>query len=241
MAGKTLFKATKYFKPFPDPSDVFAADVDQHRNHLLPLATLDLSHVNAEWRGLIHFVTPAFQTSNRWSGRHHTHHCRGLWLGFHVKNDKLQLECDFKYFKTPKTTDERKWYRMANEGFALRQQHFRENRSLHNPWAKKRKGQFNDDDRVELVENLGGHPFHSNWTESRFPLMDGTIERDSFGDEMQTVFPCTKDKRPFAYIGSMRIYHYVAENDKYTSAISGTLMLFYDHKQKIALTTVELS
>ena len=241
MAGETLFNATKYFKPFPDPSDVFANDVDQHCRHLLPLATLDLSHVNGKWSGLIHFVAPAFQTQTRWSGRHQTHHCRGLWLGFNVANDKLQLECDFEYFKTPKTADELKWYRMANEGLALRLQHFREHKSLHNPWAKRRKGQYDDNDRVELVENLGGHPFRSNWSESQFPLVDGSLERDRFGNEMQTVFPCTEDNRPFSYIGSMRIPHYVAENDEYACVVSGTLMLFYDHEQRIALTTVELS
>ena len=239
MSGETLFKSTSYFKPFPDPSDVFGGDVDEHRNHLLPLATLDLSYINANWSGLIHFVTPAFQTENGWSGPYHTHYCRGLWLGFNINNDKLKLECNFKYFKTPNTTDERKWYRKANEGFALCERHFREHQSLHNPWAKQQQGQYNDDDRVELVDDLGGHPFHSNWSDPRFPLVDGKIERDDFGDEMETVFPLTHDNRPFSYIGSMRIYHYVAENENYTSALSGTLMLFYDHTLKIALTTVE--
>ena len=146
MPKSKLFTKTKYFWPFPEPSDVFDTNVDQHRNFLLPLATLYLAYINSEWSGLIHFVTPSFQTEYRWSGRYQTHLCRERWLGFRMKNNKIELECDFRYLKTPKTTDEQKWQRMANEGFALRKQHFQEHKCLHHRYAKKRKGQYNETD-----------------------------------------------------------------------------------------------
>jgi hypothetical protein len=45
-------------KLFPDPKEVFAFEVEEHRKYLLPLASLNISEINDNWEGVVHFIQP---------------------------------------------------------------------------------------------------------------------------------------------------------------------------------------
>lgn len=89
-------------KLFPEPSDVFSSKIDEHREFLLPLATLDLSMINKSWSGDIHFVQPI----EPWDGvvgedttPHHNYYCRQNWLGYKLVDGRFELLADVLFFQ----------------------------------------------------------------------------------------------------------------------------------------------
>jgi hypothetical protein len=187
MHGETLLQETVYFHPFPAPEDVFARDVQRHSEFLLPLATVDLSHLSPNWDGKLHFVLP-IEPNDGVVGEetkpYHNYLCRDNWIGYNVVSNKYELACDFGFFL--KSHDNvpsgrralqarqalETHYERVCEGFRLRRSHFQEQRCMHNAWArKKRSGGYADADRVALVRDLGGVSLGGNWAQSGdFPL-----------------------------------------------------------------------
>ncbi|HXG12745.1 MAG TPA: hypothetical protein VNK04_23505 [Gemmataceae bacterium] len=259
MNGETLFEATDYFQPFPRAEMVFASQVERHSEYLLPLASIDLSHLSSDWEGRIHFVLPIEPYDGvigEETREYHNYLCRKNWLGYRILDDKYDLACDFRFFlkahaeatapKGRKALQVRRaltaHYERVREGFRLRRKHFQEHGCLHHAWAKrKRGGQYAEADRVELVRNLGGVSFSGNWSEmGAFPLARYTHIGEG-GEELTTAYPKTEDGRDFTFIGSIPAWHYIAENPEFTSLCGCELLLFYDPRDKVALTTFDWS
>ena len=239
MNGISMFEAAGYFKPFPDYPSVFHDNPKLHRKYLLPLATVELSFINSAWDGQVHFVTPLIQIHREMGGRYDTYLCRERWIGFKLIENRLKLACDFKFFNVDYDKEVMK---KANDGYSLRKKHHLEFQSLHNAWAKRTGGTYSQDDRVELVRSLGGESFHCNWSAATdFPIIDGSMKTDECGDLSTTAYPMTEDGRPFSFIGTIPIHHYIAQDPDYTCLLDGNVMLFYDPEDKLALTTVALS
>ncbi|MEX0724712.1 MAG: hypothetical protein WD065_00500, partial [Planctomycetaceae bacterium] len=103
MKGEILYTTTDYFRPFPDPHDVFADHVEEHAEYLLPAGTLSLSHISSEWSGEIHFLlpiepVPGFGVPFEKSIPYHNYLCRPNWFGYHLRENKAQLAADFRIF-----------------------------------------------------------------------------------------------------------------------------------------------
>ena len=87
---------------FPEASDVFFDQIEEHRHYLLPIATLDLSKINKNRDGFLHFVQPiepydgAVGSNTR---QFHTYYCRKNWVAYSVRNGKYKLLCDFCFFE----------------------------------------------------------------------------------------------------------------------------------------------
>lgn len=243
MFGETLYQGTDYFHPFPNVQDVFASRIDEHAEYLLPLASVDLSHLNPEWAGCIHFVAP-IEPEDGVVGdetqEFHTYLCRDNWVGYRIVEGRYELACDFGFFRKGSL---RSHYEKARAGFELRKTHFREHARLHNAWAESlADGQFDDDDRVALVRKLGGPSLSGNWSElENFPISRDRTYVDQNGEEWPCAHPKTEDGRTFEFIGCIPMYHYIAENPDYTSILGGDLLLFYDPKDNLALTTFDWS
>ena len=103
MNGQTLYGATDFYRPFPDPNDVFASNIPEHCEYLLPVGTLSLSHVSPDWSGCIHYIVP-IEPVGGWgalgdkSTAYHNHLCRPDWLGYRLLGDQCELLCDFHFF-----------------------------------------------------------------------------------------------------------------------------------------------
>jgi hypothetical protein len=247
FAGERLYRDTPYFQAFPDPVSVFASRVEEHAEYLLPLATLSLSHLSDEWQGKIHFVAPI----EPWEGvpgtrstAYHNYLCRPNWIAYRMLSDKCELACDFRYFHralyaaTPPTDEFGKkeaealgeHYRTTREEFERRAAFFRKHQWLSRTLNAK------SDDRRTLVHKLGGISFEGNWSSNPrdFPL---SKYPDKFEDEgkiydADRVLPRTEDGRDFHFIGEIILYEYV-------KGTNGHLLLFFDPKQRIALTTFD--
>jgi hypothetical protein len=81
----SILEPTPYLRPFPAAADVFASPVESYARNLTPLLSIDLSVVNAAWRGWIHLVNP-FEPYENFIGANthpfHNYYLRENWLAF---------------------------------------------------------------------------------------------------------------------------------------------------------------
>lgn len=258
MNGEVLYYDTPYFRAFPEPSTVFADEVQMHVEFLLPLASVDLSHFSKDWSGWVHFVAPiepAEGLAGEGADGFYTYHCRPNWLGYRIIDGRYKLETDFRFFAKhrnatpdlaapPKKSDHSlatHYWHMRN-GFRAQKERFRRYGYLVHAWAKPRFfGGYSKKDRQPLVQNLGGICGEGNWANlNKFPLAPTDIWTDTAGQEWRTACPLTEDGRRFTYLGTISINEYVCPSPD-ARGMDADLLLFYDEVNQVALTTCDFS
>ena len=257
MSGESLYTGANYFQTFPNPREVFARDVDEHSQYLLPVATLSLNHISPDWSGKVHFIIPieavgGYGLLGQNSRRYHNYLCRPDWIGYTCRGDKCELASDFRFFHKayyashPPKTDLRKdeanelaeHYKHSFDCFAIRKQHFEEHGWLCSDplnWAPSDESADTDPEecRNPFVRNLAGTSFDGNWSNSgSFPVSRYPDKLD--GDEWDRVLPKTEDGRDFTFIGAVDMWNFIGDTN-------GVLLLFFDPKKHIALTTIDWS
>lgn len=247
MNGETVFLPTDFFRPFPAPEDVFANNIDLHSEHLLPLASVNLSHLDPQWDGWIHFILPIEPHDGVvGEGRreHHNYLCRENWIGYWVRDSKCELACDFRFFlkndlesrkrlghRQRQTLEQlNEHYEKTRKSFEQRRAHYQANGALHCEGARKRSGRYAEGDRLELVRSLGGTCGAGNWAEANFPLSQYPYVDSEYGESLK-VYPKTEEGRDFSFIGEIPTWHYTSNGCQ--------LLLFYDPRDQIVLTTFD--
>jgi len=232
--------------PFPPAEEVFAEPVSKHAKHLLPLVSFDISLISREWSGWLHFVMP-IEPYDGVIGEdthpYHDYYLRANWIGFRVEDGRYKLLGDFRYFflenhpgdssVTESYKGQRrlleKYYRRARISYEKHQQQFLNYGAIYHKFAKTDTyGRYKDENRVPFIDELGGQPWHGNWS-SGFPLKE-TLAVDEDGIEKQVAIPLTEDGRLFGYVGCLEADHYVDDKDC-------SLLLFYDARERTALFT----
>ena len=261
MNGETLYGATDYFRPFPDAADVFSRAVDEHAEYLLPVASVSLSHLSPDWAGKVHFIIPVepvggYGVLGERSSAYHNFLCRSNWLGYALRGDRCELACDFRYFHKLYYTEHPPegnyrdelnempdHYDRVRSRFAAAARHFKRYGWLYSDpdnWDPSApEPEPGNIMRVSLFRNLGGASYDSNWSSaysegfpiSRYP--DKFEDRGQFYDSDRVV-PQTDDGRDFVYVGEIEMWNYIGHTN-------GSLLLFYDPVQQIALTTFDWS
>jgi len=254
MNGVSLRGATDYYQPFPDPGGVFASKVEEHAEYLLPVGTLSLSRLSPDWSGDIHFLLPVeplggYGYLGEKSVPYHNYLCRTEWLGYHLRDSKCELACDFRYFhkkyyaehppqdkyQIDEASQLDAYYQQTHAYFDRCRRNFQKNgflnlRTEEFPGSK----QLTEDDGCVLVDGLGGLSFSSNWSVSNFPMSryPGEYEVDGEIGEWVRVVPQTEDGRDFVFIGQFDMWDYMEYSN-------GSLLLFYDPVENTALTTID--
>ena len=121
---ESLQRATSYFQPFPDARSVFGGDYEKHREVILPLATVDLSHLNESWHGPIHIVTP-FEPCEGLIGEgfteYHTYLNRTNWISYELKEGKIEYSGDWRVFSADKYSE---YYSAVASGYSKAKDYF---------------------------------------------------------------------------------------------------------------------
>ncbi len=214
-------KILPFMTPFPAAADVFSGDLVRHQRHFQPLLSIDLSALNPDWSGKIHFVTPKEPVEGlvgQTTKEHHDYYNRENWVAFRLENDRYTFMGDFRYFALENGPDAEieQHYRETDESLAKTQAFYREHGIL-NSWSQT-------DNPCEWFDELGGEPWAGNWADmGDFPLAV------TDGDKAH---PLTEDGRPFLYIGWLAGY-------SYRDGGADGILLFYDPVEKIALLTFD--
>ena len=241
MAYAPLYEATEFFTPFPDPESVFSRDVDAHCGYLLPLATIDLSHIDPRVEGRAHFIQPI----EPWDGvvgqggdAYFTYYCRENYVGYRYDaSGRCELDTDFEYFAFARSSDDPplcEYYKDVRSGFSKARHHFHAHGGLHGRYGRP---PYKPADRVELTKYIGDPSSGGNWPETvRFPMHWGTTLID--GEEVQHIVPLTEDGRPLLFVGQLPSYNWVLTE---RCALGCDLLLFYDPQTRTGLTTFDWS
>jgi hypothetical protein len=174
--------------------------------------------------------------------------CRPNWVGYRLTGDKCELACDLRYFRRalyadrpPRTLEERaeaeeleRHYRQTHDEFGRRATFYREQGWLCQ-WPDECSGKKKDVQpaRAALARDLGGTSWHGNWSNSGdFPLSKypGVLD----GYKTFKVHPRTEDRRDFHFVGGVEMWNYLGHTN-------GTLLLFFDPQERVALSTVDWS
>jgi hypothetical protein len=202
------------------------------------------------------------------SKEYHNYLCRPNWIGYRMSNNRFELACDFRYFHkayfeshppgdqlaSAEAAELPSHYERTRNEYEHRRQFFRQHGLLR--WSSQPYTESfprpDDDESVilALVESLGGESTETNWTATDFPLSKYPPSLTSEDDAamlaslrhlglnlenspgLPIVVPKTEDGRDFRYIGFIDMGSYVGDTD-------GGLLLFYDHRDRVALTTFD--
>lgn len=241
--GITLYSETDFFRVFPEPESVFSSDVKKHMRHFLPLATVDLSRINPDWSGTVHFIVPIGPEDSvigETTTEFHTYYSCFNWVGFQYQEGMCNYRGDWRLLITDTNPE---YYRAAIDGYETARKHFEKNKGLHyvgkNP--DENGDTFDSDNPRPLVEQLGGECYDLNWANM------GNFDIARFGNWVETyngekednkkVRPLTEDGRPFEYIGFINADFYnMNEKTDHTWTDS---FLFYDPVSKMSLITFD--
>jgi hypothetical protein len=240
------------FTLFPDPASVFAQEVSLHAQCLLPLASIDLTVIDAALTGTVHFITPIEPHDGvvgEDADEYFTYLTRENFVGYKYAGNRCVLDGDFNYFEhrrlsvlelSPKQTRVKKL--LDDHYFAVRLGHERARKHalqygmLH---VQDAGPPFGQDDQLQIALRLGGNATAGNWCSSpeAFPIDYGRTERDDGGFDFD-VAPLTADGRRFVFVGDVPVATY---NWNDTCALCCNLLLFYDPHTQTALTTFDWS
>ncbi len=225
-----LTEATEYFVPFPEPETIFKVDLTLHREHFIPLCTLNLNYFNSDWVGtcpLVSTVEPCgeglFGDKSKGSG---SYYCRENWIGYQLSDNKLRYSGDWNLFKR---NENHSYYKSVFEGYGRAKAHFEKfghlspyrYRDTDETWQTKERA-------VELAW-IGGESIEGNWASTTdFPvkITDGEA------------FPLTEDGRPFDYLCSVEVGSFVYGENQ-AEWFDTTMLVFFDAEKQILLTTFE--
>ncbi len=245
-----IFEGSDTFWPFPDPASVFADDVELHSNYLLPLATLDLSRLDAALAGVVHFIQPIEPYDGvvgDGGDPYFSSTCRKNFVGYQYDLNRCHLMTDFRFFEMFRLrtgddacTDRHRLKCLSDHyddvcsGLELARLHYELYGVLHHPCEAP---PFDDKNRIALVDCIGGPCEGGNWVNTDVPLLPGAAT-DANGELRYNILPLTDDGRPFLFVGQLSSSAYIWSKHH---ALCCDLLLFYDPISRVALTTFDWS
>lgn len=255
MDSEPIYAEENGIRMFPEAKDVFSRDVEEHAEYLLPVASVSLDRLFPDAVGRIHFIIPiepvnGYGPPGERSLEYHSYLCRPNWLAYSLEEDKCKLACDFRYFHRlyykqyhpegvyrQEMREIEDHYKKVRSHFYAVKSHFAKHGWVH-PDPDKWDGKVRSREDAFPLFYLGGTSFDSNWVDAPdgFPVSryaDGFEDRGEYF-ECDNVVPQTEDGRDFVHIGRIDMWDYIGHTN-------GSLVLFYDPENDIALTTVDWS
>ncbi len=246
---RDIKEVVEFIRPFPEPEDVFAGQIDKHAEHLLPLVSVNLGMINNDWEGWIHFVSP-IEPYDGCVGEDtqpfHNYYTRENYISFKLKDNRYEFNGDFQYFflendegsnfvreaYASHREDLKKHYTKTRQNFQKSKNQYKEYGALFHQFSEVgQDGKLKDEDRMNFIDEINGEPYFGNWSCDGVPI-ESHESNDEDGRECLLAYPLTEDDRKFHYIGSLAAFDY------FEGGADG-LLLFYDPQEKIALITFD--
>ncbi|WP_207536464.1 hypothetical protein [Desertivirga arenae] len=110
-------------KPFPEASEVFLENIEEHSNLLFPVCSVDLSSVNRRWKGHIHLLQFNEDPYNTETAKFFNSYCKDNTIGFQVVNGKYKFLTDFRYFDLSPEWEE--WFVLTKETYTISKNNYK--------------------------------------------------------------------------------------------------------------------
>jgi hypothetical protein len=146
-----MSKAPAYISMFPSPEEVFARDVEEHSRFLFPVFSIDISHINKNWKGKLHMLQFNEDPYNEATVPSFTDYCKDCMIAFDVIDGKYSFKTDFNYFSV--TPDWEEWLEKTKQTLAETKKRFLETGELTTPHGSD----------GTIFEQIGGEP---EWIQS---------------------------------------------------------------------------
>lgn len=247
MQEQNIINPKPYLKVYPNPEDVFTYPTARYFHHLLPLISIDLSAVNADWQGWIHLLNPC-EPHDGLLGEdtetYNNYYCRANWIGFHLnKDNKYELLTDWQYFLLENDVTElaekqsqefadvtikelKEQYEVQHDVYAKSKAHYVEHKLLYSPYFLNPKNRTSEqpDEPSNLLDQLGGGVSDANWTCTSDMPIDESDE--------ENIVPITPEGKRFHFIAEVPAYHYCDNGPD-------SIVLFYEPESRTALLTFD--
>jgi len=197
--------------------------------------SIDLSAVNADWRGWVHLVSPIEpfdDTLGAGGSQYFNYYLRENWLAFRCIDNRYSLLGDFRYFQLENPAVGKGTHAILEKQYAEQQASYETIHARHlrhgglyrfDPERKEGDDPYLNRKQLPLLNQLGGAAPGGNWENTDLPL----VSED--GDNPR---PLTEDGRPFQFIACATGYNYREDG-------ADDILLFYDPQSKIALLTFD--
>jgi hypothetical protein len=119
---------------FPEGEHVFFDRLEEHKKYLFPLFSIDLSHVNPEWNGLIHMLDYNEDPYNQETVSSFNEFCNEDQICFDIKDNRYSLKTSFDYFEC--SDDWKPYFHETQTEYSQTKAYYRENNKLPNYLGK---------------------------------------------------------------------------------------------------------
>lgn len=203
---------------FPEPHEVFADRIEEHRSVLLPFMIMPLSLIIPGSRLRIPWVIPHEPFDGLMgqdTHKYHTFFSRENWVSFHHINGKLSLDTDFSFFEKYQIEkmplNERTIKRHGSDEFLLEEylkvegEYANLKIEFSNSPIALMDSHYVQGHRIlgrekfpgkGIFEQLGGEVARSNWA--------STQGKPYFDSDSEYPKPIDEEGRPLVYLGTVR-------------------------------------
>ncbi|GGF88306.1 hypothetical protein GCM10010912_36980 [Paenibacillus albidus] len=250
-----------FFRPFPAYEEVFYDDIENHRQHFLPICSINLQCMDPDLDEWVHFVSvkEIYDGSVGDNTREfHNLYTQEDMLGFDVIDGKYRFEADWNYFIRHQEIQEdpedqsamKEAYACNDKDYQIRKTFFQQNNKIY-PYSSFRKDLVS----VEALQQEFENKQAQGWGLS-YPEMNGMLDDIAFmSDEAQEYIeeygesaeellafemtnlihvPKRENGEVFRYIGALTGYYFQAYG-------ADKVYLFYDHQLRKAVICFEYS
>lgn len=222
-----------YLTLLPDNDAVFAPESTFLAKHLLPLVSIDLSAVNAEWQGKIHLINP-IEPHDSYIGSytqgHHNQYANENWFILQMDDhNRYQWLGEKDYFYAEHSdcdADMKKHSQDMSQDYLALKNRFKETGKLI-PTSDIR---YKNAEPTTLLNQLGGETYGGNWLS---PI-------DEHFD-LQFIHEDTDEQEVHLYDRGGHRYYFIASASGWEYCLHGAddILMFYQPETKRVLFTFD--
>jgi hypothetical protein len=220
---KAVRKKSTLFRPFPDARRILA---ERSRPYLLPIGVVNYQKFNPRFAHSVLIALPVepqedYLGTGREARKYHTESCQENWLGYSLKKERWDVDCDLRFFS--ENPWESAFYEKTHAHFLKVKNFYKKHGFIQYPIDRKPIGC-----RGEDLMQVGGPVFMGNWVDH-----DKTVTWYDKRTRNESVVIFNRRGHPYHFIGRVTEYYFKGVGD--------TALFFYEPRSRNVRVVVDYS